>query len=119
MSRAADSVMGAIENVCLSVIFFHCTDSITWRRDQRWLWQNSLLVGVRGACIVRTGWDGMVQLRASHGLEAHGIDNPGQVHWNLTTPILYEEAVRRQEGWIAQQGPIDFHTGRHTGRSPK
>jgi phosphoenolpyruvate carboxykinase (ATP) len=41
------------------------------------------------------------------------------VYWNLTAPALYEEAVRRHEGLIAQQGPIVFHTGRHTGRSPK
>jgi phosphoenolpyruvate carboxykinase (ATP) len=61
----------------------------------------------------------MVQLRTPHGLEAHGIDNPERVYWNLTTPALYETAVRRHEGLIAQLGPIDFHTGRHTGRSPK
>jgi phosphoenolpyruvate carboxykinase (ATP) len=61
----------------------------------------------------------MVQLRTPHGLEAHGIDNPERVYWNLTTPALYEEAVRRREGLIAQHGPIVFHTGRHTGRSPK
>src|SRR5579864_776546 len=63
--------------------------------------------------------DGMVQLRTPHGLEREGIDNPERVYWNLTTPALYEEAVRRREGLIAQQGPIVFHTGRHTGRSPK
>src|SRR5579872_144481 len=61
----------------------------------------------------------MVTLRTPHGLERHGIENPERVYWNLTTPALYEEAVRRREGLIAQQGPIDFHTGRHTGRSPK
>jgi phosphoenolpyruvate carboxykinase (ATP) len=61
----------------------------------------------------------MVQLRTPHGLEREGIENPEQVHWNLTTPALYEEAVRRHEGLIAQAGPIVFHTGRHTGRSPK
>jgi phosphoenolpyruvate carboxykinase (ATP) len=61
----------------------------------------------------------MVQLRTRHGLESDGIENPERVHWNLTTPALYEEASRRHEGLIAQQGPIDFQTGRHTGRSPK
>src|SRR5436309_610204 len=61
----------------------------------------------------------MVQLRTPHGLEAHGIEEPERVYWNLTTPALYEEAVRRHEGLIAQGGPIVFHTGRHTGRSPK
>ena len=61
----------------------------------------------------------MVQLRTPHGLEEEGIDNPDRVYWNLSVPALYEEAVRRREGLIAQQGPIVFHTGRHTGRSPK
>jgi phosphoenolpyruvate carboxykinase (ATP) len=61
----------------------------------------------------------MVQLRTPHGLEVDGIENPERVYWNLSTPALYEEAVRRHEGTIAQQGPIVFQTGRHTGRSPK
>jgi phosphoenolpyruvate carboxykinase (ATP) len=61
----------------------------------------------------------MVAIRTPHGLERHGIDNPGRIFWNLTTPALYEEAIRRGEGMIAREGPIVFHTGRHTGRSPK
>jgi len=61
----------------------------------------------------------MVQLRTTHGLEEDGIEHPARVYWNLTAPALYEEAVRRHEGEIAQQGPIVFHTGQHTGRSPK
>ena len=61
----------------------------------------------------------MVQIGTPHGLERSGIENPAHVYWNLTIPALYEEAVRRHEGLIAQSGPIVFHTGRHTGRSPK
>lgn len=61
----------------------------------------------------------MVQLRTPHGLETDGIENPQRVYWNPTTPALYEEAARRQEGLIARDGPIVFHTGRHTGRSPQ
>src|SRR5438270_5169934 len=61
----------------------------------------------------------MVHTPARHGLDEYGIDSPERVHWNLTTPALYEEAVRRREGLIAQAGPIVFYTGRHTGRSPK
>jgi phosphoenolpyruvate carboxykinase (ATP) len=61
----------------------------------------------------------MVQIGTPHGLERSGIENPARVYWNLTIPALYEEAVRRHEGLIAQSGPIVFHTGRHTGRSPK
>lgn len=61
----------------------------------------------------------MVQLRTRHGLEEYGIETPEVVYWNLTAPALYEQAVRRREGLIAQHGPIDFETGQHTGRSPK
>ncbi|HZU14245.1 MAG TPA: phosphoenolpyruvate carboxykinase (ATP) [Chloroflexota bacterium] len=61
----------------------------------------------------------MVQLRTPHGLERHGIENPGRVYWNLPVPTLYEHAVRRGEGLIAQDGPINFETGQHTGRSPR
>ncbi len=61
----------------------------------------------------------MVQIGTPSGLERSGIENPGQIHWNLTIPALYEAAIRRAEGRIAQGGPIVFQTGRHTGRSPK
>ena len=29
------------------------------------------------------------------GLETLGLKNLGTVHWNLTVPALYEEAIRR------------------------
>ena len=51
-------------------------------------------------------------------LERHGILAPGQVHWNRGTATLYEEAVRRGEGTIAESGPLVCLTGVHTGRSP-
>src|ERR1700760_3968108 len=41
-----------------------------------------------------------------------------RVRWNLSTAALYEEAVRRQEGLIAAEGPLACRTGQHTGRSP-
>jgi phosphoenolpyruvate carboxykinase (ATP) len=47
-----------------------------------------------------------------------GLKNLGNVYWNLSTPSLYEEAVRRREGWISHLGPLVVHTGHHTGRSP-
>src|SRR4051812_46395626 len=50
-------------------------------------------------------------------LEREGI-RAAQVHWNLSQPALYEEAVRRQEGLIAEEGPPVCRTGQHTGRSP-
>jgi phosphoenolpyruvate carboxykinase (ATP) len=47
-----------------------------------------------------------------------GLTNLGNVYWNLSTPGLYEEAVRRGEAWISHLGPLIVRTGQHTGRSP-
>ncbi|MEQ1868881.1 MAG: phosphoenolpyruvate carboxykinase [Vicinamibacterales bacterium] len=41
-----------------------------------------------------------------------------RISWNLSQPELYEEAVRRNEGVIAANGPLVCLTGDHTGRSP-
>jgi phosphoenolpyruvate carboxykinase (ATP) len=49
-------------------------------------------------------------------LEREGI-RPARVYWNLSQAALYEEAVRRQEGLIAVDGPLVCRTGPHTGRS--
>ena len=53
---------------------------------------------------------------------ARGLDREGirtdRVRWNLSAAALYEEAVRRQEGLIAAEGPLVCRTGLHTGRSP-
>ena len=51
-----------------------------------------------------------------HGLEHHGIRNVGNVYWNPSTPVLYEQVVRRREGLIAHLGPLAVRTGQHTGR---
>ena len=51
------------------------------------------------------------------GLERHGIQTD-RVRWNLSSAVLYEEAVRRQEGVVAAGGPLACRTGLHTGRSP-
>ena len=61
----------------------------------------------------------MVQTPSKTGLEAHGIERPGNVFWNLSTPALYEACIGRQEGLIAHGGPLVFETGAFTGRSPK
>src|SRR5215213_4084882 len=53
----------------------------------------------------------------ARGLERDGI-NTDRVRWNLSTAALYEEAVRRNEGVIAADGPLTCRTGAHTGRSP-
>jgi len=52
------------------------------------------------------------------GLDRHGISNVDVVHWNLPTPLLYEEALRRREGRLAHLGPLVVRTGQYTGRSP-
>jgi phosphoenolpyruvate carboxykinase (ATP) len=51
------------------------------------------------------------------GLEREGIETD-RVKWNLSDAVLYEEAVRRQEGVLAAHGPLACRTGQHTGRSP-
>lgn len=56
---------------------------------------------------------------SEYDLSHHGIHNPGNVYWNLTTPMLYEESIRRHEGVMAHLGPLLVRTGDHTGRSPK
>ena len=52
-------------------------------------------------------------------LEEHGIVTERRVLWNPTTPVLYEHALRRDEGHIAHGGPLVVDTGVHTGRSPQ
>ena len=51
------------------------------------------------------------------GLEAQGIATSADIFWNLTTAPLVEQAVRRQEGVLANNGPLVVRTGKHTGRS--
>src|SRR3954462_5240731 len=53
----------------------------------------------------------------ARGLEREGILTD-RVRWNLSTAVLYEEAVRRNEGVIAASGPLACRTGLHTGAAP-
>ena len=57
------------------------------------------------------------EIDRGRGLEREGI-RTDRVKWNLSTAALYEEAVRRDEGAIAAEGPLVCRTGHHTGRSP-
>jgi len=57
-------------------------------------------------------------LKHKVGLEHHGIRNFKEVHWNLSTPVLYEHAIRRSEGVLSHLGPLCVTTGEHTGRAP-
>ena len=51
-------------------------------------------------------------------LEALGLMPQRAVHWNPGPPELYEHAVRRGEGVIAEGGAFCAVTTPHTGRSP-
>ncbi|NWF68931.1 MAG: phosphoenolpyruvate carboxykinase (ATP) [Chloroflexi bacterium] len=57
-------------------------------------------------------------LSSHYGLENHGFRGLGVEYWNLSTPALYEHAVRNREGLVAHMGPLVARTGTHTGRSP-
>jgi phosphoenolpyruvate carboxykinase (ATP) len=52
-------------------------------------------------------------------LGEHGIDAGGRVHVHPSTSVLYTQTLRRNEGRLAEGGPLVVDTGRHTGRSPK
>ncbi len=50
-------------------------------------------------------------------LSTIGLTHLTGVHRNLAPPALYEEAIRRNEGWVAHNGPLLVRTGQYTGRS--
>ena len=52
-------------------------------------------------------------------LGEHGIDAGGRVYVHPSTSVLYTHTLRRDEGRLAEGGPLVVDTGRHTGRSPK
>ena len=55
---------------------------------------------------------------AAGKLESIGIRNTQSVYWNSSIAVLFEEAVKRGEGVVADRGPLVVNTGKHTGRSP-
>jgi len=57
--------------------------------------------------------------RTSAELDALGINEARTVYWNLTTPELYEEIARRDEGIVSAHGALIVDTGEHTGRAAK
>ncbi|HSS74393.1 MAG TPA: phosphoenolpyruvate carboxykinase (ATP) [Gaiellaceae bacterium] len=52
-------------------------------------------------------------------LARHGLNPDGPVYWQPTTALLYAHALAREEGKLAEGGPLVVDTGRFTGRSPK
>jgi phosphoenolpyruvate carboxykinase (ATP) len=57
-------------------------------------------------------------LKHKIGLETHGLKNIGEIHWNLSTPQLYEHIISNKEGHLSHLGPVCVTTGEHTGRAP-
>jgi phosphoenolpyruvate carboxykinase (ATP) len=57
------------------------------------------------------------ELASDYTLENHGLTYLDRVYWNLNDSALYEEAVFRNEGHIAFQGPLVVKTGKHTARA--
>jgi phosphoenolpyruvate carboxykinase (ATP) len=56
---------------------------------------------------------------SNYELDNYGIGEAIRVHWNLTTPELYEEVARRNEGVLSDHGALIVDTGEHTGRAAK
>jgi len=52
-------------------------------------------------------------------LGEHGLHPSGRVHRQPTTSLLYTHSLGREEGRLAEGGPLVVDTGRFTGRSPK
>ena len=45
------------------------------------------------------------------GLDRQGLKNLKAAYWNLPTPALYEEALKRNEGIMAHLGPSSCARG--------
>jgi phosphoenolpyruvate carboxykinase (ATP) len=60
----------------------------------------------------------MSTTHAGPGTALPGIRSTKPVHVNRPAAVLYEHAIRRNEGQVAADGPLVCRTGAHTGRSP-
>ena len=56
---------------------------------------------------------------ASLNLSEHALRGASEVHRNLSTPALFEHAIRRGEGNLLHGGSFAVRSGARTGRSPK
>ena len=59
------------------------------------------------------------RIRKRGVLEKNRTVNVGNAYWDLSTPALYEEAIRRYEATLSHLGPLVIRTGQYTGRLPK
>ncbi|MCS6774622.1 MAG: phosphoenolpyruvate carboxykinase (ATP) [Thermoflexales bacterium] len=57
--------------------------------------------------------------QAQTPLNSPELFNFDRAHRNLTTPALYEAAIRRGEGLLAESGALVVNTAPYTGRSPR
>ena len=57
------------------------------------------------------------ELAADFKLDNHGLVQLDRVYWNLPDAALYEEIIFRNEGKIANGGPVIVNTGKHTARA--
>jgi phosphoenolpyruvate carboxykinase (ATP) len=48
--------------------------------------------------------------KSSIGLDTLGLRNLKSEYWNLSTPALYEEALKRNEGIVSHLGPLVVRT---------
>ena len=55
---------------------------------------------------------------SSSNLAGQGLNPSGTVHFNLVAPELFQAAITRGEGTLADMGPFVAVTAPHTGRSP-
>jgi len=58
-----------------------------------------------------------MELASDFRLKHQGLNHLDRVFWNLTDTALYEEAIFRNEGKLADQGPLIVNTGKHTARA--
>ena len=73
----------------------------------------------RGSAAILTLSDPRADDRVRTQLNAIGLPPFATTYRNLSTAELYEHALRRGEGRLANDGQLVVETGRHTGRSAK
>ncbi|MEO8539319.1 MAG: phosphoenolpyruvate carboxykinase (ATP) [bacterium] len=61
----------------------------------------------------------MVISQAPNNVASLILANAAEVYHNLSVPVLYEHAVKRNEGKLLQGGSFAVYSGERTGRSPK